>query len=98
MVSIYVIRTFIRRGRDIAVLPPTVCFERELALEMARSDEEEAAGVAVYQIAAADGDDTIAKPFAAFGIIPQDFRRIGRDALLAPPAVVTPVLSLAGAG
>lgn len=97
MVSIYVIRTFVRRGREIAALPPTVCFERELALEMAEADEPEAAGVAVYEIGADNGNDAVARPFAAFGTVPQDFRRIGRDALLAAPALVTPVLSFVDA-
>ncbi|HWK86765.1 MAG TPA: hypothetical protein VNQ34_04590 [Xanthobacteraceae bacterium] len=97
MANIYVIRTFVRRGSEIAALPPTVCFERELALEMAEADEPEAAGVAVYEVSSDDSNDTPAKPFAAFGAIPQDFRRIGRDALLAAPALVTPVLLLAGA-
>jgi predicted nuclease with RNAse H fold len=97
MVSMYVIRTFIHRGNGIAALPPTICFERELAIEMAEADELEAAGVAVYEIDPNDGNDAVAKPFAVFGIVPQDFRRIGRDALLAAPVLVTPVLSFAGA-
>ena len=97
MVNIYVIRTFVRRGSELGALPPTICFERELALEMAAADEPEAAGVAVYEIGANDSNDIAAKPFAAFGIIPENFRRIGHDALLAAPAVVTPALTLVGA-
>lgn len=96
MVSMYVIRTFIRRGDDIAALPPTICFERELAIEMAEADEPEATGVAVYEIGTNDSSDAVTKPIVAFGIVPQSFQRIGRDALLAAPAAVTPVLSLAG--
>jgi hypothetical protein len=92
----YVIRTFVRRGDGISVLPPTICFERELAIEMAEADGPEAAGVAVYEIGLNNSNDTVTQPFAAFGIVPQSFRQIGRDALLAAPAAVTPVLSLAG--
>jgi hypothetical protein len=98
MVSIYVIRTFVRRGSHLEALPPTVCFERELALEMAEADEPEAAGIAVYEIGASEGNDAMARPFAAFGTVPENFRRIGRDALLAAPALVAPALSLVGAG
>ena len=96
MVNIYVIRTFVRQGNGLGALPPTICFERELALEMAAADELEAEGVAVYEIGANDSNDMAAKPFAAFGIIPENFRRIGRDALLAAPAVITPALTLVG--
>lgn len=96
MVSIYVIRTFIRRGSKLDTLPPTICFEREIALDMAAADEPEAEGVAVYELGGSDDSDTEAKPFAVFGIVPQSFRRIGRDALLAAPAVVTPALMLVG--
>jgi hypothetical protein len=85
--SIYVIRTFVRRGKVIGVLPPTICFERDLALDMAETDEAEAEGVAVYEL---DGQTNEAKPFAAFGSIPGEYWKIGRTALLAaaPPAEV----------
>jgi len=83
MGCIYVIRTFIRRGEALRALPPTICFERDLALEMAQAYEPEADGVAVYELnqkAEADGRTT---PFAAFGLVPDSYRRIGRDDLLA---------------
>lgn len=48
---IYVIPTFVlARNSKTEVLPPTICFERDLALEMAQVDEPESAGVAVYEI------------------------------------------------
>jgi hypothetical protein len=39
--------------------------------------------IAVYEIDQAAGRETEAKPFAAFGLVPGRFRRIGRDELLA---------------
>jgi hypothetical protein len=80
---IYVIRTFVRAGPDIGVLPPTICFERDLAIEMAQTDEQEAEGVAVYEISNGAGRQSTAQPFAAFGIVPDDYWHIGRDELLA---------------
>jgi len=79
---IYVIRAF-RSGTLLGALPPTICFERDLALEMAQADEPECEGVAVYELDQAAGRATEAKPFAAFGFVPDRFRRIGRDELLA---------------
>lgn len=70
MGCIYVIRTFVRTGKTIAALPPTICFERDLALEMAQADEPEAEGVAVYELDGAAHGETEAKPFAAFGPVP----------------------------
>jgi hypothetical protein len=83
MGCIYVIRTFVRTGRHVGALPPTICFERDLALEMAQADEPEAEGVAVYELDGAACGETEAKPFAAFGLVPDSYWRIGRDALLA---------------
>jgi hypothetical protein len=81
MGTIYVSRTFIRRSHDIGVLPPAICFERDLAHEMAEADGG-IGGVAVYEPDPARGSSE-AQPFAAFGRIPDCYRRIGRDALLA---------------
>ncbi len=80
---IYVIRTFVRSGRELGALPPTICFERELALDMAQADETECEGVAVYELDGGAEAETEAKPFAAFGLIPDDYWRIERNALLA---------------
>ena len=87
MSCIYVIRTFIRVGQQIGALPPTICFERELALEMAQADEPEAEGVAVYELSGETLKDAKAKPFASFGVIPDAYWRIGRDELLAAAPV-----------
>lgn len=88
------IRTFVEMGNGgTDALPPTICFERGLALDMARADEPEAAGIAVYEVDAAARAETEATPFAAFGRIPQRYRRISRNALLAAaPAVAEPAL------
>jgi hypothetical protein len=89
---IYVIRTFVlaRNGKTEA-LPPTICFERDFALEMAEADQPEAAGVAVYEIDTAARAETEATPFAAFGLVPENYWRIARNALLAAaPAVPEP--------
>lgn len=83
MGCIYVIRTFIRRGEGLRALPPTICFERGLALEMAQADEPEADGVAVYELDQMTEADGKTKPFAAYGLVPDSYRRIGRDDLLA---------------
>lgn len=80
---IYVIRTFIRTGSGVGALPPTICFERDLAIEMAQADEKEAEGVAVYELDGAARGWSAAKPFAAFGFVPDDYWCIGRDELLA---------------
>ena len=87
MGCIYVIRTFVRTGKTIGALPPTICFERDLALEMAQADEPEAEGVAVYELDGAAHGETEAKPFAAFGHVPGVYWRIGRDELLAAAPV-----------
>jgi hypothetical protein len=79
---IYVIRTFIRSGHSLDALPPTICFERELALEMAQADEAGAEGVAVYELDGSAADDR-EQPFASFGHVPASYRWIGREALLA---------------
>lgn len=91
MGCIYVIRTFVRTGKQIGALPPTICFERDLALEMAQADEAEAEGVAVYELDSAARGETEAKPFAAFGLVPDSYWRIGRDALLAAAPLREPV-------
>ena len=75
MGCIYVIRTFIRTGKQVGALAPTICFERNLALEMAQADEPEIDGTAC--------GETEAKPPAAFDLVPNSYSRIGRDALLA---------------
>jgi hypothetical protein len=80
---IYVIRTFVRHGGSIGALPPTICFERDLALEMAQADEAECEGVAVYALDRAAARESEAKPFAAFGLVPDSYRRISREAQLA---------------
>jgi hypothetical protein len=82
---IYVIRTFVRHGGSIGALPPTICFERDLALEMAQADGAECEGVAVYAIERAATRESEAKPFAAFGLVPDSYRRISREGLLAAP-------------
>lgn len=80
---IYVIRSFVRSGAALGALPPTICFERDLALEMAQADEPECDGVAVYELDRAAARESEAKPFAAFGLVPDSYRRISREALLA---------------
>lgn len=80
---IYVIRTFVRTGSGVGALPPTICFERDLAIEMAQADEPEADGVAVYELSNGAGGQSKAQPFAAFGTVPDDYWHIGRDELLA---------------
>jgi hypothetical protein len=69
----YVVRTFIRGDRKVRVLPPTICFERDLALQIAEDDATEAAGVAVFEVdlAAAHGD---IGPLKVYGEIPIEFR------------------------
>lgn len=79
---IYVI-SFVRHGGRIGALPPTICFERNLALEMAQADETECEGVAVYELDQTAARESEAKPFAAFGLVPEYYRRISREALLA---------------
>lgn len=91
MSCIYVIRTFVRTGKTIGALPPTICFERDLALEMAQADEPEAEGIAVYELDGAARGETEAKPFAAFGLVPDLYWRIGRDALLTAAPLREPV-------
>jgi hypothetical protein len=90
MGCIYVIRTFVRTGKTIRALPPTICFERDLALEMAQADEPEAEGVAVYELDSGACGETEAKPFAAFGFVPGSYWRIERDTLLAAAPVKGP--------
>jgi hypothetical protein len=80
---IYVIRTFVRAGSGVGALPPTICFERDLAIEMAQADEPEAEGVAVYELSSDAGGKSEAQPFAAFGTVPDHYWHIGRDELLA---------------
>jgi hypothetical protein len=89
---IYVIRTFLRSGDgNLAALPPTICFERELALEMAYADKAESSGVAVYEIDTAARAETETRPFIAFGAIPENYRCVARTALLAAaPAIAEP--------
>jgi len=80
---IYVIRTFVRCGHSLDVLPPTICFERDLALEMAQADQDQAEGVAVYELDGRAMGECATRPFAAFGHIPASYRQVGRDVLLA---------------
>jgi hypothetical protein len=80
---IYVIRTFVRIGSGLGALPPTICFERDLAIEMAQADEQAAEGVAVYELSNSATSENAAQPFAAFGTVPEDYWHIGRAELLA---------------
>jgi hypothetical protein len=74
----------VRASKQIGALPPTICFERDLALEMAAGRRAGGGeGVAVYELAGAAHGETEARPFAAFGPVPDPYWRIGRDALLA---------------
>ncbi len=97
MGCIYVIRTFVRRGKGLGALPPTICFERDLALDMEMADETGGEGIAGYEIDSGAESGAKAKPFAAFGRIPDDYWRIGRDALLSS-APSRPSLSVVAAG
>jgi hypothetical protein len=74
----FVIRTFIRRDQEVRWLPPTICFDRSLAYEIAETDVALAEGVAVFEInLAASSCDSIG-PVKVYGEIPADFRCVER--------------------
>jgi hypothetical protein len=70
----YVIRTFVRRGQQIHLLPPTICFERGLALQIAEEDAAQAWGVAVFEIDLAVAARGAIGPVKVYGEVPVEFR------------------------
>jgi hypothetical protein len=71
---VYVVRTFLRRGLELNLLPPTICFERDLALQIAEEDAGQAVGVAVFEIDLASVTRGAIGPLKVYGEIPVEFR------------------------
>jgi hypothetical protein len=83
----YVVRTFVdAEDGELTALPPTICFERELALKIAESDVPNAAGVALFEIDFVSPSTGPIRPFKVYGNIPLEFRRTERRSLLAGAA------------
>ena len=79
----YVVRTFIRRGQQVRLLPPTICFERGLALQIAEDDAAEASGVAVFEIDLTMAARSAIGPLKVYGEIPIEFRCADRSKVIA---------------
>jgi hypothetical protein len=79
----YVARTFVRRGQHVRLLPPTICFERGLALQIAEQDAAQAWGVAVFEVDLAAGPRGPIGPVKIYGEIPIEFRCTERSKVIA---------------
>jgi hypothetical protein len=80
---VYVVRTFVSKGRNgVQVLPPTICFDRRLAVEIAKADVPHAHGVALFEIDLAKPNGASA-PFKVYGKIPGAFRRAPHSKVIA---------------
>jgi hypothetical protein len=84
----YVVRTFVRRGRAVRLLPPTICFERGLALQIAEDDAAQAWGVAVFEIDLAAVARGAIGPLKVYGEIPVEFRCAEHSQVVAAAAAV----------
>jgi hypothetical protein len=79
-----VIHNFVRTDEGLVLsLPVTLCFRRSLALEIAESDRAETASVAVFAIDLETSSDDPIRSFIVHGDIPDRFREMTRNCLLA---------------